>query len=344
MSKRKETESTTPPQLLRVSRRKLYTSPDMNNMSQLGTSSPLPPRMRPPIIASPRPGLSHIPHTQLQNPLDPLMQTATHIMLDPAAQHPEFQSDIQLSLSEGGSVSFTQTLLTTMSSPSFLGSFAPVLAQALAPYVASSVQTAVQALTARVTKLEGDLVHKNKTINELVVANENLQTRLLEAEVAHEELEQYGRRNSLRFHNVKIPEGAKNTDEVIVKLCEEKLNVKIDKDDINRSHPIGKPNKEKKSQIICRFKNWKVKNSIFSEKSNLKGNEDNVFITEDLTKYRQDLIKDILVAKRAGKVAAFWTSDGRIFLKETEDGPKTIIKCFEDLDKFFQDQPVAASM
>ena len=231
-----------------------------------------------------------------------------------------------------------------MSSPSFLGTFAPVLAQALGPYVASSVQNAVQALTARVTKLEGDLQCKNKTINDLVAANENLHARLLDAEIAHEELEQYGRRNSLRFHNVKIPAEAKDTDEVILKLCEEKLQVTITKDDIHGSHPIGKPNKEKKSQIICRFKNWKVKHSVFSEKINLKGDEDNVFITEDLTKYRQDLIKDIIVAKKAGKVAAFWTSDGRIFIKETEEGPKQIIKCFEDLDKFFPDQPEAVTM
>ena len=54
----------------------------------------------------------------------------------------------------------------------------------------------------------------------------------MEAEIAHEELEQYGRLNSMRFHNVKIPDGAANTDEVIVKLCEEKLNVKIDKDNL----------------------------------------------------------------------------------------------------------------
>ena len=264
--------------------------------------------------------------------------------MDPASQQTEFQTDFQLSLSEGGSVSFTQTLLTSMSNPNFLHSFAPVLAQALAPYIASSVQTAVQALTARVNKLEGDLQSKNQTINELVAANANLHTRILEAEIAHEELEQYGRRNSLRFHNVKIPDEAVGTDEGIVKLCAEKLKVEIDKDDISRSHPIGKPNKEKKSQIICRFKNWKVKNSIFSEKSNLKGNEDNVFVTENLTKYRQDIIKDILVAKKAGKVASFWTSDGRIFLKETIDGPKELIKCFEDLDRFFPEEPEAASM
>jgi hypothetical protein len=57
-------------------------------------------------------------------------------------------------------------------------------------------------------------------------------------------------------------------------------------DDINRSHIIGTINNGK-GQLICRFKNWKIKNAIYMLKKNLKNNPEKIFITEDLTKTRQ---------------------------------------------------------
>jgi hypothetical protein len=40
-------------------------------------------------------------------------------------------------------------------------------------------------------------------------------------------------------------------------------------------------------------------NSIFMKKKNLKNNEDNIFITEDLTKVRQSIIKELSTHKKA---------------------------------------------
>ena len=122
-----------------------------------------------------------------------------------------------------------------------------------------------------------------------------------------------------------------DTDDIVVDICKNKLKVDITKDDINRSHPVGKP-KHGKSQIICRLRNWKVKNAIYKMKKELKGDPDRIFITEDLTMYRQSVITEISKAKRSGRVKSFWTNDGRIFLKLTENGPKHLIKCHEDFD------------
>ena len=49
------------------------------------------------------------------------------------------------------------------------------------------------------------------------------------------------------------------------------------------------------------------------KKKNLKNNEDNFFITEDLTKFRQSIIKELNTQKKAKTLNSFWTFDGRIF-------------------------------
>ena len=105
----------------------------------------------------------------------------------------------------------------------------------------------------------------------------------------------------------------------------------ITEDDILRSHPIGRPNRQGKSQIICRFRSWKIKNKVFTSKKQLKGDSDRIFITEDLTKYRQGLVAEIASAKRAQLVTSFWTNDGRIFLKKDQRGRKHLIRSYEDL-------------
>jgi len=106
-----------------------------------------------------------------------------------------------------------------------------------------------------------------------------------------DDFKQYGRRNSLRFHNVPASsEQVSDTDSVIINLCKEKLNVEISENYINRSHILGCVNREGKVLIISRFRNWKIKNKIYRTKTKLKGNTNKSFITEDLTIYRRSLV------------------------------------------------------
>lgn len=147
-----------------------------------------------------------------------------------------------------------------------------------------------------------------------------------------EELEHYGRRNSLRFHNVPITKEELNkTDDKIVDICKQHLKIDITADDINRSHIIGKIHHES-CQLICRFRNWKIKNQIFKQKKHLKSNANRIYITEDLTRYRQQLVSKIQIARKERKIESFWTNDGRLFLKKTSNSPKVLIKCVEDIN------------
>ena len=121
---------------------------------------------------------------------------------------------------------------------------------------------------------------------ELKESNSKLIERVSDLEFGLEDLEQYGR-TSLRFHNVPRENCADETDSVVAKFCQE-MGVNINTDDINRSHPISRPigrPRNNKRQIICRFRNWKIKNKIYSAKNQLKSNSSNIFVTKDSTKY-----------------------------------------------------------
>ena len=80
---------------------------------------------------------------------------------------------------------------------------------------------------------------QNQTINNLTNKINKLGSRI-------EEQEQYSRRTSLHFNNVKAPtndRGEKprplDTDALVLKICNTKLGLQLNTKDIGRSHPIG---------------------------------------------------------------------------------------------------------
>ncbi|KAK3085375.1 hypothetical protein FSP39_002378 [Pinctada imbricata] len=265
-------------------------------------------------------------------------------------EHPQ---SVQFSMTD-----LAQMMIETMYQPEYLSRFAPLLAQHLNPSIFQSIHDAIAPLQAKVDSQSDTIELLKEEVNSFKSSRSDLESRVTSLEqkvwcleeadldrrlqmqeVGLEELEQYGRRNSLRFHNVTLSENdKKDTDEVIVDMCENKLQIDISKEDICRSHPVGRPNRAGKVQLICRFRNWKIKNGIYSKKRCLKGDPDNLFITEDLTGYRQGIISALMDAKRLGHVHSFWTSDGRIFAKATERTSKDLIKFPEDVDRYIPEE------
>ena len=144
-----------------------------------------------------------------------------------------------------------------------------------------------------------------------------------------EEQEQYSRRNFLRFQGIKeIPD--KCTDDTIIRLASEKMNVELRPCDIDRSHRLaprsgtanGRPH-----SIIVKFASYNARQAVFSKRTKLKGT--NVYVHEDLTAYRQQLLRKV---RQSPDVAKTWTNDGRIkaLLKNNE---KVSIQSEKDLDK-----------
>jgi hypothetical protein len=72
---------------------------------------------------------------------------------------------------------------------------------------------------------------------------------------------------------------------------------------------------------------------VFSNKRKLKGNKEKMFIAENLTKYRYDLLRQLNGMKKINKVHSLWTHDGSILVKERENSKVKMIKNQSNADK-----------
>jgi len=233
---------------------------------------------------------------------------------------------------EGQSVNLTEIIQQTVISPSFIESIGPIIANAVKSSLDDAMKNYVSTLETRVKSQDEKINKLNKSNEELSDSNRMMNSRIDSLEKDLESLQQYGRRNSLRFHNVPMnPDNIQGTDGLVLKVCKDHLGVELKLDDIDRSHIIGNITNGK-GQIICRLRNWKIKNKIYSNKSSLKNNPDKIVITEDLTRHRQYLVQKLNQARRSRLINSFWTRDGRIFAKKTESSSKSIINIEQDID------------
>jgi hypothetical protein len=180
---------------------------------------------------------------------------------------------------------------------------------------------------------------KHLTVSQLQDNNAKLKDKIDLIDMRLEEQEQYSRRTSLRFHNVRVPTDQKgniiqpvDTDGIDLKNCNKDLNVPLDIHHIGRYRPIGEA-KDGKISIIVRFLTYRQRHMVFSNKKKLKGNKDKMFIDENLTKYRYDLLRQLNGTKKINKVHSIWTHDGSILVKERENSKVKMIKNQSNADK-----------
>ncbi|KAK3098258.1 hypothetical protein FSP39_017663 [Pinctada imbricata] len=323
MSKRKQPEIVSPPLITRFTRRRI-----------LSASMSVSPKDKAP---------------QTEGTLPVIVQSDPGSATEPIPTHPSTDTLPTIYMPHmGGNIDLTNVVINLLSNPLFTNAIStvlsPMLSQSLTSDVKNVVNDAVQNAfksltdqieneTCRIDSNEMKIAELTDENNELRNRVDRAESRVEEVNARIEELEQYGRRNSLRFHNVQVAD-PNDTDSVVVQICKDKLNVDITPDDICRSHVVGRPNRAGKSQIICRLRNWKVKNRIYSQKKKLKNDQSRIFVTEDLTRYRQAVVSEVVKAKRAEKVTSFWTNDGRIFIKTSEGGQKFLIESIDDLNYY----------
>ncbi len=182
----------------------------------------------------------------------------------------------------------------------------------------------IEELNNKVIKLNDDMASLNTT---------------LEKEV--DKLEQYGRRNALRLRRVRITDVPKSrndqgqeyydTDKFVKTFCMEKLEVDIPESAIGRSHLLGPPRDNGICSIIVKFATYNFRQLVYASRFKLKGRSQ-CLITEDLTKYRQSLVQRLISLKTQQRIARFWTKDGRVFFKSSEQSRVTEVDRLEDLN------------
>jgi hypothetical protein len=78
-------------------------------------------------------------------------------------------------------------------------------------------------------------------------------------------------------------------------------------------------------------------NGLDNVTKKLKGNRDNIFICENLTKHRYDMLKRLNTHRINNKVHSYWTHDGSIIVKKSEHSGTKIVRNLEDVDRLALD-------
>ena len=265
--------------------------------------------------------------------------------------------------------SFSENLKLTLHDPAFSQTISPVLCDMLTPLIQETIKSSVAAAidclretilqpildknnklqealnkqSAKIEQQQNIIIEQGKqlSVNNDIIIELEAENRLLSGElddlkVNLNDLEQYGRRNSLRFHNLNMDlslrEGAMidSMAQFINKSLlanEDSITAK----DIERCHPIGRKVGTRKPQIIVKFASYQIKSKVFASKTKLKGHPDRVFLTEDLTSKNHSVIKSLLELRKARKISSFWTSNGKILAKVTPEGSIVSLNITDDI-------------
>ena len=173
--------------------------------------------------------------------------------------------------------------------------------------------------------LEGNVLNAvstaNKVRDELFVKSE----RITALELAVDELEQYGRRTSVRISGLG-PLNLGTDFKAIVADVAEAMACDVDPSEIDRAHPVGKDGQ----QLIVKFTTYTARAKFFESRRRLKDKRRNVFINEDLTARRHRMLQRLLASRKEKKIDNTWTKDGRIFA--LVKGKRLLIRNDADID------------
>ena len=189
--------------------------------------------------------------------------------------------------------------------------------------VSSDKELYIDLLSAEVHRqtqpLKEQLREKDSEIEALKETIQMQQTKL-------DDLEQHGRRDSLRVAGIPENPDHDDTDAAVLEVCQlMKMDPPLEAKDIAVSHRVGKQRQGQHRQILVKFATRNVRERVFRAKSALKDvNSDSnsgrkIFINEDLTQRRAALARDARSLKNNGAIADTWTIYGKVFVKDVHN-------------------------
>lgn len=205
----------------------------------------------------------------------------------------------------------------------------------------------LKSVSHRIDILEGKLFEKEKEndnlkekIESLEKANETLKTKNeekvveMEKEIAKRkkelnELEQYGRRNSIRIFG--IPESKDETAEQTAQTAAEAINahlsnVTLRRYDIDIAHRLGKKSRGNRP-IIMKFVSRMTRDIVFRGRRSMISS--NIYINEDLTALNNHILGCVR-KKKCDEVDSAWSTNGKIYFKNKHNSVHEVK--YEDYD------------
>ena len=158
-----------------------------------------------------------------------------------------------------------------------------------------------------IESLRADLNKRDAIISQL-------QGKIAHLELQNDDLEQYTRRNSIRINGLPESEN-EDCEDLVLSMLNSRMSLTppLTMNHIDRVHRLGKRG-EKPRQIIVKFAMYHQRRRVMAKRASMKGS--NIFINEDLTKKRNQLLYVARQEKKQGSIKDCWSYDGRILVRD----------------------------
>jgi hypothetical protein len=187
------------------------------------------------------------------------------------------------------------------------------------------------------------IIQQQQAIENLSSENRVLKKSVAELQVRLDDLEQYGRRNTVEVHGLPEEEG----ENCIKKIIDvgTALNVKIDASNIDACHRLRRAADRTSSGIIVRFVNRSVADQLMDARRTKRlstrhlglPTDQPIYVNQSLSPARRILFARTRAAFRENKLKAAWVDrSGRIKVRKDDGGSVIVIASEEDLRKLFK--------
>jgi hypothetical protein len=195
----------------------------------------------------------------------------------------------------------------------------------------SQLKTDIANLTSEYKEFKSEVVLLRQVVKkkDSDVAALNEKVHLLEESL--DKQEQYSRRNNVRISNMKEIQN-EFVQNRVMKLFNQKMGCDLEPSDIDRVHRVGPASIGQPRPIIVKFTSYQARRKVMQNKQSLKnkGTHDDpnasfeedgdiIFINEDLTKHRANLLWRARQLKKKKKINDCWSFDGAILFKDKKD-------------------------
>ena len=182
-----------------------------------------------------------------------------------------------------------------------------------------SVLKKLEVMEGSVFESKNEIDALKRTIKEQRSEIDALKKAQQDAESIHNssqnDLEQYGRRNSVRISGL-ANDSDQQTSMVVadetISLLSKKLGLKLESKDVDVAHRLGKYAPNKNRPVIVKFVRRQTKIDIMQRAKLLKGT--GVFINEDLTKINAEVLSSLRL-KEPALVERAWSREGKLFVR-----------------------------
>ena len=204
-------------------------------------------------------------------------------------------------------------------------------------------------LKEQLENLQAEIEALRKAVRARDEAMVNLKKEMVTLHTEHDELEQYTQRNSIRLTGLTEATN-ENVYDIVMTIFNEEMGVSppISPQEIDRIHRVGKPDPTKKRSILIKFATYRSKKRVVTNRRFLNpmkraerdrahdtGNTSNdnnlratttttptdrrLYINDDLTIRRQELLYRCRQMKKSKKIADCWSTDGTILIKTIDN-------------------------